>query len=363
MLKVGGVFHAVLSIAVVFLLWKYVGLLPTLILAVFGQSTKCMCFFPFFYWLYTRDVLGYRVARLWLHPRVAELHSVCGAFDFHGFVVLPIPVLADNYCYLVWCRSTKKAIVIDPADPDRVWKTIENFGVEILYIIATHKHWDHSGGNKELLHLATTSGKHPSIKCVGSKIDNPHSSNLHVTESDKLSVGCIDINFEMVPGHTKGHILTKLTSSMDDRMAVFTGDSLFCCGVGAFFEADIVSDLLHTHSVYHSLPDNSFIFPGHEYSKTLSGEALRVDPQNASLRSLHTHYSNRRAVGQCTVPSVLEIEKSLNPFLRLSKDELKSLTSPDDIMAAMYTRRSVDLGPEEESATANQPDEKEKKEQ
>uniref|UniRef100_A0A672UET0 PNKD metallo-beta-lactamase domain containing n=1 Tax=Strigops habroptila TaxID=2489341 RepID=A0A672UET0_STRHB len=121
------------------------------------------------YSLYTRTRLGYlfyqrqvRKAR----ERYPHGHSVSQPCCFPGVKILPIPVLSNNYSYLVIDTSSGRAAAIDPSDPLAVQAAIEKEGVTLEAIFCTHKHWDHSGGNAELCQ------QHSSCKVYGSALDS-----------------------------------------------------------------------------------------------------------------------------------------------------------------------------------------------
>ncbi|KFQ44914.1 putative hydrolase PNKD, partial [Nestor notabilis] len=101
-------------------------------------------------------------------------HSVSQPYYFPGVKILPIPVLSNNYSYLVIDTSSGRAAAIDPSDPLAVQAAIEKEGVMLEAIFCTHKHWgtdlpvcrDHSGGNAELCQ------QHSSCKVYGSALDS-----------------------------------------------------------------------------------------------------------------------------------------------------------------------------------------------
>ena len=337
----GGLLHAVLSFAFVAALSYGYGTMFALFVGVTMNMLGALCFFPVLYRVYTSNLVGYHLLRNIMHPRQERPHSLCQEWSGHvqGMQVLPIPVLVDNYCYLIWCESTQEAAVVDPADPGVVYNAIlaHNPPLKLTTIIATHKHWDHSGGNQELAAIVKERENGRILRVVGSAIDAPHSMTDAVGEGDKICIGDLSVSFKMVPGHTKGHILT-LVEGSDGGVAAFTGDSLFCCGVGVFFEASDVADLHKTHSVYHSLPPACYVFPGHEYSQMLANQACAVDPHNAAASICAKHFAQARRARLCTVPSTMEVEIAANPFLRIPREKMLACTTADQVQNAMYSR-------------------------
>ncbi|KAJ9444933.1 Hydroxyacylglutathione hydrolase [Diplonema papillatum] len=322
--------RALLSVALLVTVWWAYGSMVAMLLGLLGQMTGVLVFFPALYSLYVSELVGYHYLRNLMHPRRPDSHSLVSLWKNDGICVYPVPILNDNYAYIVWCEHEKEAAVIDPADPKAVWHFVEAFGLKLTTLITTHKHWDHAGGNKELLELC------PGLRVIGSAEDAPHCLSHPVGEGDAVKIGRLDVSFKLVPGHTRGHILTLVSSPQSPRLVSFSGDSLFCCGVGAFFEAYDPADLRKTYNTYHSLPNDTVLFPGHEYSELLSNQALSCDPSNRSLRERSVFYQRKRLLGESTIPSSIGTEKEVNPFLRIPRDLMNSLSSASSIQGAMY---------------------------
>ena len=339
--KRGSFGHALASLAILLLLFVFYSGRVAFVVGIVCQVCGWMCFFPAVYRLYTSHTVGYHLLRNIMHPRQPRPHSM--AVEWRGVVggmaVLPVPVLLDNYAYIVWCEETLEAAVVDPADPHAVYAAVAAHDppLRLTTIIATHKHWDHSGGNQELVELVKEKENGRCLSVVGSSVDDPHGLTTPVGEGSTLSLGRLSVSFKMVPGHTTGHILTLVKDADGRGLAAFTGDSLFCCGVGAFFEVGEVSELAQTHRVYHSLPDSCFVFPGHEYSAMLAQQACASDPSNSAARTCLKHFTAARRHHVPTVPSTLAVEKAANPFLRISEASMQAFTSSSEVQKAMYS--------------------------
>ncbi|XP_030344345.1 probable hydrolase PNKD isoform X2 [Strigops habroptila] len=182
------------------------------------------------YSLYTRTRLGYlfyqrqvRKAR----ERYPHGHSVSQPCCFPGVKILPIPVLSNNYSYLVIDTSSGRAAAIDPSDPLAVQAAIEKEGVTLEAIFCTHKHWDHSGGNAELCQ------QHSSCKVYGSALDSIPDLTSPLTDREKVSVGCLTFQALATPGHTVGHMVYVLDGEpFGGPPCLFSGDLLFLSGCG-----------------------------------------------------------------------------------------------------------------------------------
>lgn len=129
------------------------------------------------YSLYTRTWLGYLFYRQQLRRarnRYPKGHSRTQPRLFNGVKVLPIPVLSDNYSYLIIDTQARLAVAVDPSDPQAVQASIEKEGVNLVAILCTHKHWDHSGGNRDL------SRRHQDCRVYGS----PQDGIPYLTQTD-----------------------------------------------------------------------------------------------------------------------------------------------------------------------------------
>jgi hydroxyacylglutathione hydrolase len=229
--------------------------------------------------------------------------------------IVPIPVLADNYAYLIIDETTKEAGVVDPSEAGPVADAIRKEGVQLLSIINTHHHWDHVGGNKDLLK------EFPGIKVYGHKRDKdrtPGITNL-VDEGDTLSIGQHQGRFLFIPCHTSGHVALYFP----EEKAVFTGDTLFIAGCGRLFEGT-AADMHNNMVKLTALPDDTRVYCGHEYTVKNLQFALTLEPSNAKAQAKLQWAQDMRAKKQPTIPSTVAEEKELNPFVRVHNAELQA---------------------------------------
>ena len=205
--------------------------------------------------------------------------------------ILPIAVLADNYAYLIIDEASKEAGVVDPSEAGPVADAVRREGVKLSAIINTHHHWDHVGGNEELVK------EFPGVKVYGHKRDKdrtPAITNL-VDEGDTLSIGQHQARFLFIPCHTNGHVALYFPQ----EKAVFTGDTLFIAGCGR-------------------------LFCGHEYTVKNLQFALTLEPSNPKLRAKLQWAQDMRAKKLPTIPSTVAEEKEINPFVRVDNAELQN---------------------------------------
>ncbi|XP_004490514.1 hydroxyacylglutathione hydrolase cytoplasmic [Cicer arietinum] len=223
-----------------------------------------------------------------------------------------IPCLEDNYSYLIVNESTKEAAAVDPVEPEKVLEASNSYGLTLKFVLTTHHHWDHAGGNDKIKELV------PGIKVYGGSLDNVKGCTDAVENGDKVHLGAdITVLALHTPCHTKGHISYYVTGKEDEDPAVFTGDTLFIAGCGKFFEGTAEQMYQSLNVTLGSLPKPTRVYCGHEYTAKNLQFALTVEPDNLKILQKLTWAQNQRQVGQPTIPSTIEDELETNPFMRV----------------------------------------------
>ncbi len=217
-----------------------------------------------------------------------------------------IPLLSDNYAYLLRDPKTGTVAVVDPAEADPVAARIEAGPGRLDLILNTHHHGDHIGGNEALK-------ARYGAAVVGPAADRHRIASLDrgLVEGDRVAVGAAEAEVFETPGHTSGHIALWFPESH----ALFAGDTLFALGCGRLFEgtpAEMWSSLLKLRR----LPDDTRVYCGHEYTQSNARFAVTVEPDNAALAARAAEIDALRGRGEPTIPSTLDVEKRTNPFLR-----------------------------------------------
>jgi len=227
--------------------------------------------------------------------------------------VIPVPQLSDNYAYLVVDPSSGVAGVVDCAEAEPVLEEVARRGVTLGTVLATHHHFDHVGGNRDLL------ARIPGLRVYGSADDAPKIPGItnRVHDGDPVDVGGLHGRVILIPAHTSGHVAYWFP---EDR-AVFTGDTLFAGGCGRLFEGD-AAQMMASLAKLAVLPDATRVYCGHEYTEKNLQFALTLEPGNPRLRSKMASVQALRRAGKATVPSTIEDEKATNPFLRTDSAEL-----------------------------------------
>ncbi|XP_064517286.1 probable hydrolase PNKD isoform X2 [Pseudopipra pipra] len=232
------------------------------------------------YSLYARTRLGYLFYQRQVkkaRERYPHGHSVPQPCCFPGVKILPIPVLSNNYSYLVIDTGSSRAAVVDPSDPLAVQAAIEEEGVMLEAIFCTHKHWDHSGGNAALCQ------KHNSCKVYGSALDAIPQLTNPLADREKVSVGCLTFEALATPGHTVGHMVYVLDGEpFGSPPCLFSGDLLFLAGCGRPFEGS-PETMLASLDMAVGLGQDTLLWPGHEYALECLTFASLLELDNSAL--------------------------------------------------------------------------------
>jgi len=220
-----------------------------------------------------------------------------------------VPCLSDNYAYLV--KSGGQCAVVDPSEPGPVRAALARTGWKLTHILNTHHHLDHTGGN---LALKQETG----AKVVGPGKDAARIPGLDigVDEASGWEFDGRKVQVLEVPAHTRGAI----TFVIDGN--AFTGDTLFVMGCGRLFEGD-PQMMWSSLSKLMTLPGDTKVWCGHEYTQSNGRFALTLEPGNADLMARMDQVNAARAKGAATVPSTMALEKKTNPFLRPDSGEIR----------------------------------------
>ena len=216
-----------------------------------------------------------------------------------------IPCLKDNYSYLI-IDNNKSACVVDPSEATPIINFLKNKDINLKYILNTHHHYDHIGGNEDL------KKKFGSI-VVGFKKDSKRIPGIdiflednQIWEADNFKAKIIHI-----PGHTTGHICFYF---FQEKLA-FTGDTLFSLGCGRIFEGTY-EQMYESLNKIKSLPEETKIYCGHEYTLSNSKFCVKNDPDNQNLEKKIKQIKKLISNGLPTIPTTIKEELDCNIFLR-----------------------------------------------
>lgn len=223
--------------------------------------------------------------------------------------VLQLPVLQDNYAYVVIDPKTRKAALIDTPDSGVILQTLKDLtaqGIKLVAILNTHHHWDHAGGNADVLAAYDVPVYASIFDAQEKRIDGV---THPVKEGDDVRVGNLSFRVLDVPGHTLGHI------AYYGHGVLFCGDTVFVSGCGRLFEGT-AAQMFESFSKIKKLPDGTLIYCAHEYSEQNLRFALTMDSDNPALQKKYAEVRQARVKNEATVPTRLGDEKQYNPFLR-----------------------------------------------
>jgi hydroxyacylglutathione hydrolase len=220
--------------------------------------------------------------------------------------VVRIPVLSDNYVWLVHDAVSGETVVIDPAVAEPVLAAAAERGWTIGQIWNTHWHGDHVGGNAAIKAATgcTITGPAAEAEKIGT-LDRT------VGEGDWVRIGTHVATVMEVPAHTAGHIAYHLA----DAHIVFVGDTLFAMGCGRLFEGT-AAQMFANMARLGALPDDTMVYCAHEYTLSNGRFALGVEPENAALAARVAAVDAARARGEATVPTTIGQERATNIFMR-----------------------------------------------
>nr|CCC90828.1 glyoxalase II [Trypanosoma congolense IL3000] len=257
-----------------------------------------------------------------------------------AFSVAVIPVLRDNYSYVIQCKTTNALAAVDvSADVAPVINYLQrishgNGRENLLTVLSTHKHYDHTGGN---LSMQKMFGALDGFRIIGGVNEAVPGVTHKVREGDKLTIGALQVDVLDAPCHTSGHVLYKIhhPQYVNDGAALFTGDTMFVGGIGAFFEGDATLMCRALRKVYHlngthndglnradeeTWDNRTYVFPGHEYTVNFLRFSYNTlpstHPDYKFVESQLRRYTESVANKLPTVPSTLAEEKRQNLFLR-----------------------------------------------
>jgi len=248
-----------------------------------------------------------------------------------------LPVLQDNYIFLLYAPSSRIAAVVDPAAAQPVLNCLSDLKAELVAILNTHHHGDHVGGNTQLL------DRFPGAVVYGGILDRGRipGQQVFLQEGDRLSFANRQAEVFFVPGHTKAHIAYYFPPETPEAAGeLFCGDTLFAGGCGRLFEGT-PGQMLNSLEKLQSLPDNTRVWCAHEYTLKNLQFALTVDGQNSDLRQRIKQVEQMRSRSEATIPSTLGIEKLTNPFLRWDQPALQLAVNSQDAVKTFARLRGM----------------------
>lgn len=226
--------------------------------------------------------------------------------------ITPIQAFADNYIWVISLPTSSLVYVVDPGDADVVIQYLQTHQLTLAGILITHHHPDHTGGIDTLIEYSKTT-----LEIFGPSRENIAHINQPITDQKKIFLQAMGLTASIcyLPGHTLGHIAYHIQDEL------FCGDTLFSGGCGRLFEGS-AEQLYRSLQCLANLDPKTRVYSAHEYTLSNLKFAINVEPNNQKLINYNAHCHSVRANNQATLPSSIEIEQDINPFLRCHKLEV-----------------------------------------
>jgi len=231
-----------------------------------------------------------------------------------------IKCLSDNYSYLIRDKKTNLVGIVDPSEFNPVDLEISKTYKKLDFILNTHHHNDHVGGNIDLKEKYNS-------KIICSTYDQKRipGADIKKSDGDKFSLGETNFKIIHIPGHTLGHI----AFYSEEASTIFTGDTLFSLGCGRIFEGTF-EQMFESLKKIQNLPKNTMMYCGHEYTKNNGQFCVSIDKDNSKLKDRIQYVKNRAKKNLPTLPVTLGEELETNIFLRCDDKKIKNNLKMDN---------------------------------
>ena len=252
--------------------------------------------------------------------------------------VVTIPAFGDNFIYL-YRYDKNNAFAVDPCDSSAVLNSLNEHNLNLTTILITHHHWDHTGGVSDIK-------KKTGCEVIGPDKRRIPAIDRVVDDKQALTIGNMETHVIATPGHTNTSVCYYIPeSNKNENKILWTGDTLFAGGCGRILEcsAQTMFDSLLT---LVSLPDDTLVYCGHDYTLENYEFALTIEPDNKAVSRRLQEIKQTIRAGGFTVPSTILQEKTTNIFLRSDTSEIKAaLNMPNaaavDVFAELRRRKDV----------------------
>ncbi|WP_448568408.1 hydroxyacylglutathione hydrolase [Thalassotalea ganghwensis] len=230
--------------------------------------------------------------------------------------IYPIKAFSDNYIWAISHHQNNKLTLVDPGDASVCIDYIEQHQLQLDTILITHHHSDHIGGVVQLRHYCQDKGW--TITIYGPAKEAIDLSDIQLSDGQHIHIDSLGVDFTVleVPGHTLGHIAYYADNTL------FCGDTLFSGGCGRIFEGT-AEQMFTSLNRLASLSGDTKVYCTHEYTLANLTFALAVEPDNVELIDYYNHVKNRLDNGDISLPSTIEQERKINPFLRCQQHTIQ----------------------------------------
>jgi len=219
--------------------------------------------------------------------------------------IVAVPVLTDNYVWLIHNAESGETAAVDPSAADPVLEAAASRGWRLTQILNTHWHPDHTGGNQGIQAATGSTIVAPAEAERVSKVDRI------VGEGDRVNVAGREAVVWEIPAHTADHI----AYYFEDERMIFVGDTMFAMGCGRLFEGTAQQMYQNLRRIA-ALPKDVRIYCGHEYTLANARFAAHAEPGNDAIADRLAAVSALRDAGDITLPTTVAAELVTNPFVR-----------------------------------------------
>ncbi|MDP5141318.1 hydroxyacylglutathione hydrolase [Rheinheimera baltica] len=246
--------------------------------------------------------------------------------------ITPIQAFEDNYIWALCQPTTAKCLIVDPGCANSVLQYLSERQLVLDTILVTHHHADHTAGINILRQ------HFPGIQVIGPAAEQYRIAGLtqSVTEGDTIALPQFNLELSVIslPGHTLGHI------AFYSAPVLFCGDTLFSAGCGRLFEGS-PEQMWQSLQKLMALPDETQIYCTHEYTLANLKFALHAEPSNSDLIEYTRHCTHLREKNLPTLPSKMQLEKAINPFLRCKNKSLQKKWQQDSAQTLFTALRAA----------------------
>ncbi|MEM8642731.1 MAG: hydroxyacylglutathione hydrolase [Cyanobacteria bacterium P01_G01_bin.54] len=250
--------------------------------------------------------------------------------------IVRLPMLFDNYTFLLADGRLQTAVVIDPAEARPVLDVLRQHQLTLVAIWNTHHHHDHIGGNRALKRAF------PQLTVYGGAADRGRipGQTVFLQGGDRVEFAGRYAAVLFLPGHTRAHLAYYFPPEDGSASGeLFCGDTLFAGGCGRLSEGT-PAQMLRSLQQLRQLPLTTRIWCAHEYTLKNLQFALTVDPHNKRLQTRYQQVQQARQQHQPTIPTTLAVEQQTNPFLRWDAPQIQAQLQTPDALATFTQLRA-----------------------
>ena len=248
--------------------------------------------------------------------------------------IIPLSAFEDNYIWLV--QSKGEAVVIDAGQAEPVLDYLKKHHLKLAQIWVTHPHNDHIDG------IAALKKAYPDWRVLGA--GDIIQADEVVDEGSQIVWQKFKIDVWRISGHCANHLGFLLPENAE-QVHFFCGDVLFSGGCGRVFPDGDIHQLYRSLQRINTLPENTLLYPAHEYTESNLEFAEHIEPKNADIQAAQV-----TAWYTPTLPVTLSHERRINPFLRLNEPRVQesvreltkqNLVSDEAIFIALRTLKNI----------------------